>query len=167
MPRGCAARGPCASRPGASPSTPPRRIAHDGLLLTGDAAGVATPWACMGCETALVTGRMTGVTALRAFARGDYSLRALRSYQDEWDAAHGEAYRQARLLARPSWGQTEASWARQVERFGRLDPAERLASLGIDRRPFPRAAVALMVNYDRLGRLRRAVAAHLHRKATA
>jgi flavin-dependent dehydrogenase len=75
---------------GSIPLGPVRCFVYDGLMLVGDAAGQATPWACMGSESALINGQTCGRVAAKAFKQGDLRAKVLREYEGHSLGVHGE-----------------------------------------------------------------------------
>ncbi len=59
-------------------------VVADRIMLCGDAAGFVDSFNGEGIHYAVVSGRMAGRAAARAFAQGDFSKRALLDYQREF-----------------------------------------------------------------------------------
>ncbi|MFA4836744.1 MAG: NAD(P)/FAD-dependent oxidoreductase [Dehalococcoidia bacterium] len=59
----------------------------DGLMLVGDAAGMANPLDGFGANTAMVAGQMAGAVAAEAKLKGDYSGKVLAEYEKRWRAS--------------------------------------------------------------------------------
>ncbi len=57
-----------------------RRLCDDGVMLIGDAAGLAYPESGEGIRPAIESGMLAAAAALQA--RGDYSARSLRAYEN-------------------------------------------------------------------------------------
>ena len=66
----------------------PRPLAEEGLLLVGDAAGLAYAESGEGIRPAIESGLLAAQTVLDA--RGDYSAPALRAYNDKIIARFGD-----------------------------------------------------------------------------
>jgi digeranylgeranylglycerophospholipid reductase len=147
---------------GTIPICPPRRLVYDGLMLIGDAAGLATIWSCMGSEPALVSGELAGQAAIRAHWAGDYSATKLQNYQKQWFQEYGRIYRQGTLLAPASWRQGEINWNRQIPLVQQLTPEQMLARLRSNWPPLPWWKIAFIRAYDWAGRTRRSIVAHLN-----
>lgn len=140
---------------GTIPLYPVRRFVYDGLLITGDAAGQATIWSCMGSEAALEAGQLAGEAAVRALECGDFSLRALGFYQQRWDQRHRRIYRNNAWIAPTVWSMSAAEWDHQIPRVQALAPEQMLARLRINW-PVPTLPQAVFVRaYDLAGRARR------------
>ncbi len=142
---------------GSIPLGPVRPFVHDGLMLVGDAAGQATPWACMGVEPALVNGRTCGRVAAQAFKRKDFRAEVLREYETIWAQTNRRAYRQGTILAPLQWTQSEEVWDRITVGHSRFTPEEALAHLRYNEPIYSLPVLGWSVVYGRLGRIRRRV----------
>lgn len=142
---------------GSIPLGPARRFVYDGLMLVGDAAGQATPWACMGVEPALVNGQTCGRVAAQAFQQRDFRARELREYEAIWAQANRRSYRQGTLLAPLQWTQSEEVWDKITASHGRFTPEETLAHLRYNEPLQSLPVLGWSMVYDRLGRIRRGV----------
>ncbi|MDV0447184.1 Thiamine thiazole synthase [Methanosarcinaceae archaeon Ag5] len=69
------------------------KIAGNGVMIAGDAAGHSDPITGAGIRNAMYAGQMAGETAIRALAAGDFSERFLSSYQSEWEKTIGKGLR--------------------------------------------------------------------------
>lgn len=148
---------------GTIPLYPLRRLVYDGLLITGDAAGQATLWSCMGSEAALEAGQLAGDAAVVALLNGDFSARRLSKYQKNWDARHRRTYQRNAWVAPVVWGQTEKDWNQVIPRVQELHAPQMLARLRVNW-PVPSIPQALFVRaYDLAGRIRRGLARRLRR----
>lgn len=146
---------------GSIPIYPLRKFVYDGLLITGDAAGQATIWSCMGSEAALVSGQMAGYAALTALLRGDFSTRTLGQYQSQWDSLYRETYQHNAWIGPTMWSQSAEDWNRQIPLLSRLTPDQMLARLRINW-PIPSLPQAVFIrSYDLAGRTRRQFARQL------
>ena len=91
------------------PTTPPRRVVHENVLLVGDAAGHTHPITGAGISSAVICGRMAGKWAARAVECNN--LKLLDSYETEWrdllEETLERAYSRRQLL--------EANWAQLDE----------------------------------------------------
>lgn len=134
-----------------------RRFVYDGLMLVGDAAGQATPWACMGVEPALVNGQICGRVAAQAFKQGDFRARVLREYETTWAQANQRPYRQGVMLAPLQWSQSEEVWDKITTDHSRLTPEGTLAHLRYNEPIHSLLTLGWIMVYDRLGRIRRRV----------
>jgi len=151
---------------GIIPLYPPRRLAHDGLLLIGDAARSATIWTCMGVEQALVTGHLAGEAAIQACRQGVFARRVLVAYEREWNRLYRRMYQQSAWLAPIVWRQGEASWNQQTALLQRLTPEQMLARLRVNWPQLSWPQIAFTRCYDLAGRMRRRLAASLSRKVS-
>jgi digeranylgeranylglycerophospholipid reductase len=142
---------------GSIPLGPMRRFVYDGLMLVGDAAGQATPWACMGFEPALVNGHICGRVAAQAFKQGDFRARVLREYKTLWTQANQRSYRQGTMLAPLQWTQSEEVWDKITASHSRFTPEETLAHLRYNEPIYSLPILGWSMVYDRLGRIRRGV----------
>jgi len=142
---------------GSIPIGPVRRFVYDGLMLVGDAAGQATPWACMGVEPALVNGQTCGRVAAQAFKRGDFRARVLREYEVIWAQANRRSYRQGTILAPLQWTQSEEVWDEITASHSRFTSQEMLAYLRYNEPIHSLPALGWSIVYDRLGRTRRRI----------
>ena len=124
-------------------------------LNFGDAAGQATPWACMGVEPALLNGQLCGQVAVRAFRRGDLSRSGLQDYEKMWFARNGAGYRKAVMLADLEWQRGEAAWDHTLNQLDRLSGPEMLNSLRYNTPAFSLPLIWGLLVYDRLGLIRR------------
>lgn len=140
---------------GSIPLGPVKRLACDGLMRVGDAAGQATPWACMGVEPALLNGQLCGQVAVRAFRRGDLSRSGLQDYEKMWFARNGAGYRKAVMLADLEWQRGEAAWDNTLNQLDRLSGPEMLNSLRYNTPAFSLPLIWGLLVYDRLGLIRR------------
>ncbi len=70
------------STAGSVPTTPLKKISAQGILLAGDAAGVADPISGAGIANSLTTGEIAGRVAASAIRDGNLSP-ALKEYEDE------------------------------------------------------------------------------------
>ena len=153
---GILARGkPGSVERGSIPLGPVRRFAYDGLMLVGDAAGQATPWACMGVEPALVNGQSCARVAAQAFKQGDYRAEVLREYETIWAQANRRSYRQGAMLAPLQWTQSEEVWDKITASHTHLTSEETLAYLRYNEPIYSLPILGWNMVYDRLGRIRR------------
>jgi flavin-dependent dehydrogenase len=142
---------------GSIPIGPVKRLAYDGLMLVGDAAGHATPWACMGVEPALLNGQLCGQTAVSAFQVRDFSYSLLRDYEQTWKTRNGDAYRKAVMLADLEWQRGEAVWDHTINKLNRLSGPEMLDNLQHNSPHFPLPLIWWLLMYDWLGLVRRGI----------
>jgi len=142
---------------GSIPLGPVRRFVYDGLMLVGDAAGQATPWACMGVEPALVNGQTCGRVAARAFKQGDFRAGVLRQYETIWAQANRRSYRQGTMFAPLQWTQGEEVWDKITASYSHLTSEETLAHLRYNEPIHSLPILGWNMVYDRLGRIRRGV----------
>ena len=142
---------------GSIPLGPVRRFVYDGLMLVGDAAGQATPWACMGVEPALVNGQTCGRVAVQALKQGDFRATVLREYEAIWAQANQRSYRQGTMLAPLQWTQSEEVWDKITANHSRFTPQETLAHLRYNEPIHSLPMLGWNMVYDRLGRIRRGV----------
>jgi len=63
------------------------RLAHDGLLLCGDSAGLLNPQKLKGIHLAIKSGIMAAETVYDCLKSDDFSAGALQKYQDRFDAS--------------------------------------------------------------------------------
>ena len=68
---------------------PPASLVTDGCLLVGDAARQLDPMTGGGIINAMTAGRIAGEVIADAVQSGDVSAKALRSYQERWQAGLG------------------------------------------------------------------------------
>ncbi|MBN1110063.1 MAG: NAD(P)/FAD-dependent oxidoreductase [Methanomassiliicoccales archaeon] len=95
----------------------PRTYA-DGLLLAGDAAGMAKPLSGGGLFTGMTAGRLAGEVLGKAFQRNDLSARSLSAYQERWEGVFGRELRDS-LRVRQAFVRMED---KDLDRMGgRLD----------------------------------------------
>jgi digeranylgeranylglycerophospholipid reductase len=91
------------------PADRPRRVVHQNILLTGDAAGHTHPITGAGIFHAVVCGRMAGKWAARAVNAGD--MKVLNGYETEWrdllEDVLERAYSRRKTL--------EANWADRLD----------------------------------------------------
>jgi digeranylgeranylglycerophospholipid reductase len=151
---------------GSIPLGPVKRLVYDGLMLVGDAAGQATPWACMGAEPALLNGQLCGRAAVGAFRERDFSRARLRDYERLWKTQNGTGYRQAMMLADLEWQRGETAWDDTVNRLDRLSDPEMLHSLRHNTPYLPLPLIWWLLVYDRLGLIRRGIRDRLARRLT-
>jgi digeranylgeranylglycerophospholipid reductase len=86
---------PCRMYGGTIPLTfAPRSYDHN-VLLVGDAAGQVKPFSGGGIYTSLVAARHASATIERAFSSGDFSARALSSYERGWKREIGRELRKS------------------------------------------------------------------------
>jgi digeranylgeranylglycerophospholipid reductase len=142
---------------GSIPLGPVHRFVYDGLMLVGDAAGQATPWACMGVEPALVNGQTCGHVAALAFKQGDFRARVLREYETIWAQANRRSYRQGAMFAPLQWTQSEEVWDKITASHSHLTSEETLAHLRYNEPIHSLPVLGWKMVYDRLGRIRRGV----------
>jgi len=142
---------------GSIPVGPVRRFVYDGLMLVGDAAGQATPWACMGVEPALVNGQICGRVAAQAFKQGDFRAGVLREYEAIWDQANRRSYRQGTILAPLQWAQSEEVWDKIAASHSRFTSQETLAYLRYNEPIHSLPALGWRIIHDRLGQIRRRI----------
>lgn len=148
---------------GSIPIGPVKRLVYDGLMLVGDAAGQATPWACMGAEPALLNGQLCGRVAVSAFREQDFSQSRLLDYERMWKTRNGRGYRQSVMLADLEWQRGEAAWNYTVNKLDQMSGPEMLHSL---RHNTPHISLPLiwwLLVYDRLGLIRRSLRDRLNR----
>lgn len=149
---------------GSIPLGPVKRLVYDGLMLVGDAAGQATPWACMGAEPALRNGHLCGGVAVSAFREGDFSPARLGDYERLWKTQNSAGYRQAMMLAKLEWHRGEKAWDHSVNRLDRLSGSEILHSLRHNTPYLPLPLIWWLLVYDRLGLIRRGIQDRLGRR---
>jgi digeranylgeranylglycerophospholipid reductase len=142
---------------GSIPIGPVKRLVYDGLMLVGDAAGQATPWACMGAEPALLNGQLCGHVAASARRERDFGRSRLRGYETAWKARNGDGYRKAVMLANLEWQRGEEAWDHTVHSLDRMSGSEMLDSLRYNTPHFPLPLIWWLLVYDRLGLIRRGV----------
>lgn len=75
---------------GVIPLTYKKPMVQGRVLLTGDAAGIATSWTCMGIESALKYGTFAGKAALSYIAGDDPG--ALSYYETRWIKENGKIH---------------------------------------------------------------------------
>jgi flavin-dependent dehydrogenase len=152
---------------GTIPLGAPKHFAYDGLMLVGDAAGQATPWACMGTEPALLNGEMCGEVAAIALRGDNLSARHLREYERRWKSRNYVAYRKATMLAELEWNRGERPWQDTVRWTSTLSPKEMLSNV---RYNTPHASLPILwwlLIYDRLGLARRSIRDRLLQRVEA
>jgi geranylgeranyl reductase family protein len=71
------------------PLGPLTRTYGDGVIAIGDAAGLVKPTTGGGIYYSLLSARWAAETVLAAFARGEFSARALAGYEQRWKAHLG------------------------------------------------------------------------------
>ena len=86
---------PCRMYGGTIPLTFAPRSFDDNVLLVGDAAGQVKPFSGGGIYTSLVAARHASATIESAFASGDFSARALSSYERGWKREIGRELRKS------------------------------------------------------------------------
>jgi flavin-dependent dehydrogenase len=146
---------------GSIPIFPLRRLAYDGLVIAGDAAGQATIWSCMGSAAALEAGELAAAAVRDAWQAGDPSAARLAAYTRGWDARHRRTYRHNGWIAPVSWSMSDAQWNAQIPRLTGLSGAQMVARLR-ENWPVPTLAqVAFVRLYDLAGRLRRGLVRRL------
>ncbi len=148
---------------GSIPIGPVKRLVYDGLMLVGDAAGQATPWACMGAEPALVNGQLCGRVAVRTFREQDFSRSRLLDYERMWKTRNGRGFRQAVMLADLEWQRGEAVWDYSVNKFDQMSGSEMLHFLRHNTPHFSLPLIWWLLVYDRLGLIRRSLRDRLNR----
>jgi digeranylgeranylglycerophospholipid reductase len=68
---------------GTIPITYIKRFVYDGVVIVGDAAGMATNWTCMGVEPALKYGKLAGELSMKSIQKNDPGL--LNEFQVLWE----------------------------------------------------------------------------------
>lgn len=71
-------------------SGPIKQTVTNGLILVGDAARQSDPLTGGGITNAMDAGKMAGEVCIKAKERGDYSVKTLKEYEDEWRATIGK-----------------------------------------------------------------------------
>jgi geranylgeranyl reductase family protein len=140
---------------------PLARTYGDRVMLVGDAAGCVNAYTGEGIYHAMVTGEHAGATAADAIARGDFTARALESYETRWRREVGhelvDSVRiQQRLFADPTLADRIIGAAALDPRLCRLFAAVALGEEDLRRRRFEmgwRFAIAALK--ARLARARR------------
>jgi digeranylgeranylglycerophospholipid reductase len=136
---------------GSIPLGPVRRFVYDGLMLVGDAAGQATPWACMGSESALINGQTCGRVAAKAFKQGDLRAKVLREYETVWAQANRRSYHRGTMLAPLQWTHSEEVWEKITASYSHFTPEEALAHLRHNEPIHRLPILGRGIVYDRLG----------------
>jgi digeranylgeranylglycerophospholipid reductase len=148
---------------GSIPIGPVKRLVYDGLMLVGDAAGQATPWACMGAEPALLNGQLCGRVAVSAFRRQDFSRSRMQDYERMWKTRNGRGYRKSVMLADLEWQRGEAAWEHAVNNNKQLSASEMLHLLQLNTPHISLPLIWWLLVYDRLGLIRRSLRDRLNR----
>lgn len=95
---------------GTIPVEPLEKMFYDRVLITGDAAGHATPWMCMGVEPALLNGDLAGRVARQAFEKGAFGEEALIAFQKQWDSRYRQAYEGVTKMPLKLWDMPDEVW---------------------------------------------------------
>jgi flavin-dependent dehydrogenase len=122
-------------------------------MLVGDAAGQATPWACMGSAPALINGQTCGRVAAKAFKQGDLRAKVLREYETIWAQANRRSYHRGTMLAPLQWTHSEEVWEKITASYSRFTPEEALANLRYNEPVHSLPILGRSIVYDRLGRI--------------
>ncbi|WNY22803.1 Kynurenine 3-monooxygenase [Methanimicrococcus hongohii] len=73
-------------------------LSRQGLMLVGDAGHLSDPITGGGIKHALWSGEMAGKNAAQAVKDGDFSEKAMKRYQKEWDARFGKMMKRDLIL---------------------------------------------------------------------
>jgi len=93
---------------GIIPITPLQKFVYDRVLVTGDAAGMATNWTCMGVEPALKYGQLAGQIVLSALKVQDSTL--LMEFQHAWDKENRILFNKMTEMAPWYWSSSLPFW---------------------------------------------------------
>ncbi len=117
---------PVRAEMGSIPIVPIKNFAQHRVMIVGDAAGQATIWSCMGSETALVNGNLSGKIAIKAYKKQDFSKNVLQEYQREWNKINKKNYQKAAMIAGAMWFQDERVWDEQILIMSKFSPQQML-----------------------------------------
>ena len=86
------------------------------LLVTGDAAGQATPWMCMGIEPILYNSDMVADVAISALDANDFSASYLSKYDAEWNKKRLVQFNSVKNMNPQIWFAGDAVWDFIIEK---------------------------------------------------
>lgn len=93
---------------GVIPITYAEHLTNGGILIVGDAAGMATNWTCMGVEPGLKYGRLAGEIAATAVLCNNFSV--INDYELKWFAENRCKYNEMNQMADRFWFNNYYSW---------------------------------------------------------
>jgi digeranylgeranylglycerophospholipid reductase len=118
---------------GLIPSTRSRaRLAADGIVVVGDAAGQASPLVGEGIRWAIRAGQLAGDTVADALAAGDVGAGRLGQYEVLWQAAHGRNLQIAELVNARIAAWPDRRWDEGVRLLRRFSPEQFMRALRTD-----------------------------------
>lgn len=110
---------------GLIPSEPfASRLAGDGILGVGDAAGQASSLLGEGIRWAMEAGRMAGSVAAEAIARGDVSAESLSDFGKKWRTKFGKDLRLAHRVNLRMARWDDRTWDQRLEIAKMLSPEQ-------------------------------------------
>jgi digeranylgeranylglycerophospholipid reductase len=108
------------------------RLAGDGIVVVGDAAGQASPLAGEGIRWAIRGGQLAGNTVADALADGDVTAGRLARYEAQWHAANGRNLYIAELVNARIAAWSDARWDEGVRLLQRFTPEQFIRALKTD-----------------------------------
>jgi digeranylgeranylglycerophospholipid reductase len=108
------------------------KLAGDGIVVVGDAAGQASPLAGEGIRWAIRAGQMAGGTVAAALAGQDVSARRLAEYEQRWHAAHGRNLQIAEIVNGRIAAWSDSRWDEAVRLLQRFSADQFMRALKTD-----------------------------------
>jgi len=99
-------------------------LVTDGLMVVGDAAHQVNPLTGGGISSAMAAGKMAGLKAAEAIKIGNFSKKALKGYQTEWNKTIGKDYKRFYRLKEWTLTLTDKDYEDIAEAFQGLAPEE-------------------------------------------
>ena len=85
-----------------------KKFYHGNILIIGDAAGMATNWACMGVEPALKYGKLAAILSIKAIETKNYD--SLSSIQHIWMDENKKSYDMINKITPSFWNSSQYVW---------------------------------------------------------
>lgn len=144
---------------GVVPIEPAKKLAHDRMLVVGDAAGQAFPLLVEGFRPAVESAVMCSDVAAEAYSCGDFGQRMLGKYEREWNRTNGRRYLMERVSSDVAFGRSPEGWSGFMRKIRGLDPEIVIPFVGGDlkdktaiRKMLPkREALKALLGYLRYG----------------
>jgi digeranylgeranylglycerophospholipid reductase len=100
------------------------RFFADRIVIVGDAAGQANPWAIEGCRPALQNGRLCGEIVLEAFRQNRFDRNTFAHYEKKWNAKNRERFWRTMSSAEITWNQSDEEWHKLTCRASKATPEQ-------------------------------------------
>ncbi|MFH1460527.1 MAG: NAD(P)/FAD-dependent oxidoreductase [Candidatus Omnitrophota bacterium] len=120
------------------------RFIDERVLIIGDAAGQANPWAIEGCRPALLNGRLAAEVVIEAFAKNKFNRSFLMLFERKWSRNNRERFWRTESSADITWFKTsDVQWDKIVTLQKRVAPEVQFEYLKENRASFLITAYAV------------------------